>query len=772
MKTLAFFLSSFTELSHCMVPVFYAHSGNKTEQWHFLKDHLIAVGSLASHYAERNCPVMQDAAKWAGLLHDLGKYRDEFQQYLRSERDGGVETRHAVYGAALAFQRDWLGPAFAIAGHHAGLYDLNQLQTLVEDPKYRVEERLPLIIERFEKEHSSIPQYISEPEFVNGNPHRAEFYIRILFSMLVDADFIDTESHYTGTLRGAITLAPSELLQRLIDEKAGKSQDGVLNTIRNQIFQQCLDKAAKPQGFFSLTVPTGGGKTLSGMAFALAHAARHTLRRVIVVIPYLSIIEQNAAQYRRILDPENIGIVIEHHSAVNVPEDNDETRPLAPFEKHPNEYAAENWDAPIIVTTSVQFIESLFACRTSRCRKLHNIARSVVIFDEVQTLPNHLLNPLLNVFHELHDNYGVSFVFSTATQPAFRHRSLSLSEGFKPNEVQEITQDTDQLFQQLRRVTISAPKTDEVLSWDALSKQMSEQSQALSIVNLRRHAFELWQKLRREVPIDEKGAVFHLSSAMCAEHRLDVLGADREPLPGTIRYRLRNDQPCRLVSTQLIEAGVDVDFPIVWRALGPLDSIVQAAGRCNRENKLRDDDGNPKFGEVIVFRPEDNKLPPGVYRTATEITVNLLADTEVDALATDHMLFERYFDQLYQYVPNDNGVQQEREKLHFRKVAELAKVIESDTQAVIVPYGKGCDLIEEIRTRPVVKGSPRFNRNDMRKLQRFMVNLHQRDFQRLFTLKAIKPLLPNLDIQVLAEGWYHPDLGIVIEQRPLEDFLI
>ncbi|MDD5463205.1 MAG: hypothetical protein PHG00_16530 [Methylococcales bacterium] len=295
-------------------------------------------------------------------------------------------------------------------------------------------------------------------------------------------------------------------------------------------------------GIFSLTVPTAG-KTLSGMAFALAHIAKpeHQLRRF---------------------------IVIEHHSAIKIADDTDETRPYPPFEKHAAEYVAENWDAPIIVTTSVQFIESLFGCRTSRCRKLHNIAHSVIIFDEVQTLPSHLLNPLLNVFRNLRDNYGVSFVFSTATQPAFRHRPLSLSHGFKPDEIQEITQDTSHLFDSLRRVTIRTPKANETTSWDKLASDMSEHKQALCIVNVRNDAFGLWEKLRSQVSAEEKASIFHLSSAMCAEHRLAILGTDRDPQPGTIRYRLIYKQTCRLVSTQLIEAGVDVGFPIVWRALG------------------------------------------------------------------------------------------------------------------------------------------------------------------------------------------------------------
>lgn len=751
-----------------------AHTENSAGLPHTLQKHLQAVGNLARQFTESCNPDLAEPAYWAGLLHDLGKYRDEFQQYLRAERDSSAETHHAVYGAALAYQRGWLGPAFTIAGHHAGLHDLNELQTLVNGATYRAAERLPQLTDRFRAELSEIPPQISEPPFAE-NEHGAEFYIRMLFSMLVDADFLDTEAHYKAASRPTNKLQASELLQLIIAEKESKSNDGKLNAIRNHIFQQCLDKAQEPLGFFSLTVPTGGGKTLAGMAFALAHAAqpKHQLRRIIVVIPYLSIIEQNAAQYRRILDPNNLGIVIEHHSALNVPEDTSESRSRSPFEKHPNEYAAENWDAPIVVTTSVQFIESLFANRTSRCRKLHNIAHSVVIFDEVQTLPSHLLNPLLSVFRELRDNYGVSFVFSTATQPAFLYSPSSLTAGFKDGEIQEITRgNTEDNFRSLRRVSIHPPKPDETTGWDALAEQMTLHEQALCIVNIRRHAYDLWEKLRRTVPHEEKDAVFHLSSAMCAEHRFAILGDDREPESGTIRYRLRHNLPCRLVSTQLIEAGVDVDFPVVWRALGPLDSIVQAAGRCNRENRLCDNAGNPALGKVIVFRPEDNALPQGVYRTASDLTAALLAQVDADTLATDHALFGRYFDQLYQLVPTDQKtrIQDERAKLHYRKVAELAKVIESDTQAVIVPYGKGIGIVEEIRARVPIKGQPRFSRDDLRKLQRYMVNLHQRDFQKLAMYKAVSLLLPNLEIHVLDEGWYHQNLGLVIDKRPTEDF--
>ncbi|TAN48130.1 MAG: CRISPR-associated endonuclease Cas3'' [Methylococcaceae bacterium] len=752
-----------------------AHTENAHGNVHLLQEHLLSVGTLARRFVADGCPALSEAAYWTGVLHDLGKYRDEFQQYLRAERSSSAETHHAVYGAALALQRESYGLAFAIAGHHAGLHDRGDLEALLLGSKYQAERRVPPLLARFEQELGKVPERIIDPAFIEHSPHSVEFYIRMLFSLLIDADRLDTEAHGTGFCRVPLKLNTDGLLERLIAEKNSKSAEGELNALRNRIFQACLDQASAPPGFFSLTVPTGGGKTLSAMAFALTHSARNGLRRIIVVIPYLSIIEQNAAQYRRIFDPNDEGIVVEHHSAVRAPEDGDESRPLSPFEKHPAEYAVENWDAPVIVTTSVQFIETLFACRTSRCRKLHNIARSVVLFDEVQTLPTHLLNPLLNVFRELRRHYGTSFVFSTATQPAFRRRPLSLTEGFAPGEIKSIIDNatTETLFRRLNRVAFKPfPRHGETLSWAALAEAMAERDQALCVVNVRRHAFELWEKLRGRVPAEKKDAVFHLSSAMCAEHRLARLGDEQNPAPGTIRYQLRYQQPCRLVSTQLIEAGVDVDFPVVWRALAPLDSIVQAAGRCNRENRLTDEMGKPRLGEVIIFRPEQHNLPAGIYKTAADLTVSLLEKWEADALTTDPTLFECYFDQLYQNVPTDRKVQDERENLHFRKVAESARVIEEDTQAVIVPYGAAREIVRDIRERPVKKGKPRIDRSDMRKLQRYMVNLHSRDYSRLQQFSAIESLLPNLDIPVLKEGWYHDHLGIVIDQRPTEDFLL
>ncbi len=746
---------------------FWAHTENPSGKPHLLKDHLREVGKLARQFAERGNPDLAQAAEWAGLLHDLGKYREEFQAYLLGKRQSSHETHHAVYGAALAFKHRNLALAFAIAAHHAGLHDTESLRELLSDARYNFK-CLPELQQRFETEVGNLNLGFSDPDFCKDKL-RLEMFTRMIFSALVDADFLDTEAHYQLQMRKSFPLEPERLLAQLLAEKNSKSTAGELNALRNRIFQQCLDAAAMRPGFFSLTAPTGGGKTLSGMAFALKHAQLHGLRRVIVVIPYLSIIEQNAAQYRRIFDPDGKGIVIEHHSAVEPRRaDPNEERPLNPLERSPLEYASENWDAPIIVTTSVQFIESLFASRTSRCRKLHNIARSVVIFDEVQTLPTHLLNPLLNVLRELQRTYGVSFVFSTATQPAFS-KSSSVIEGFAADEITEITEDTGRTFQQLQRVRYRFSSPVETIGWATIAARMVEGKQALCVVNTRRHAFELWSDLHRALPETERDSLFHLSSWMCAQHRFDQLGDDKAMAAQTIRARLKRGAPCRVVSTQLIEAGVDVDFPLVYRALAPLDSIVQAAGRCNREGRLTDESGRPLLGEVMIFIPEENRLPPGIYQTATGITSTLLQQISEQQLATDHQLFERYFTQIYQYADTDaQAIQELRAGFNFRTVAREAKVISDDTRPVIVPYGASSDIIAAIKD----KGRENFSKYDLRKLQRYIVNLRAHDFLLLQSLGQIRELFPNWEMYVLAEGLYDKRFGVILNQRSEEDFII
>ncbi|MEW6360491.1 MAG: CRISPR-associated helicase Cas3' [Pyrinomonadaceae bacterium] len=743
---------------------FLAHTENIEGRVHRLSDHLVSVGELAGEFIKQANPELSEIARWAGLLHDLGKYKVEFQDYLLGRRERSAETHHAVYGAALAYHKRCIPIAFVVAGHHRGLHDTQSLRDMITHPQYDALAKCSQLAKLFSAEIEKIPESLPKHAcFSSSESLRAEFAIRMIFSALVDADFLDTEAHYLGRKRPALAKLEAERLLSLLDAErqrkstSSRSNNEILNQLRNKIFSQCVEAGAGPQGFYSLTVPTGGGKTISSMAFALAHAARHGLRRVIVVIPYLSIIEQNSTEYRSILDPDNSGIVIENHSAVWIPAEAEEERSASESrERNPLVLAAENWDAPIVVTTSVQFLESLLANRPSKCRKLHNIARSVVIFDEVQTMPQNLLRPLLSVFRELKENYGVTFLFSTATQPAFR-KQFNLPNGFDKSEVSEIIADPEQLFSHLRRVQYKI-EISEPLSFEELARKMSEHEQVLVVVNTRSHAFELFEATSQY----NKNVGYHLSSAMCPQHRLDTLQE--------IRKRLACGRPCSVVSTQLVEAGVDLDFPVVFRALGPLDSIVQAAGRCNREGRCDE-------GIVYVFKPRDHRVPPGVYHSATERTAMILADIGEDRLATDPTIFADYFTQIFANADAGTAIEQERLRLNFQTVAENSKVIRDDGRPVIVPYKNAMKLVENLRSKKDVRGELRFS---LRQLQRFMVNLRSNEFDLLKANRLISPLFgfngngepigPSL--WLLSEQSYDATFGVLIDRRPSTDFIL
>lgn len=746
-----------------------AHTENVLGKTHKLSEHLSEVGKRARAFMYSANPKLAESAEWAGLLHDIGKYRTEFQEYIRGIREKSAETHHAVYGAALAFQKRCLPVAYTIAGHHRGLHDTAALKSFIADPKYDAAASCTDLTKLFETEVCKIPDTIPTPEiFIEPDKIQdAELAVRMIFSTLVDADFLDTESHYQAADRvAAPELDPSKLLGLLDATRKSKSEatesaNRELNKIRNAIFDDCVKKAEGPQGFYSLTVPTGGGKTISSMAFALRHCSVHNLRRVIVVIPFLSIIEQNAAIYRHIFDPENRGVVIEHHSAVNLAEEQNSGGEVSePRARNPLILAAENWDAPIVVTTSVQFLESLLANKPSRCRKLHNIARSVVIFDEVQTMPAALLAPLLSVFRQMSKDYGVSFVFSSATQPAFR-RQFNLVNGFQPDEIREIVSDPQIIFKNLQRVKYKFRIESEV-SLETIAEEIANENKALAVVNTRKEAFELFEAVERIARED----CFHLSSAMCPEHRSDVLKE--------INQRLADDRPCRLISTQVVEAGVDIDFPVVYRALGPLDSIVQAAGRCNREGRM-------EYGTVYVYRPVEGKLPPGVYRLATARTNEILSDADENRLATDPEIFANYFSLLYRDQNTGQEIEDHRLRFNFETVARLSKVIPDEGTPVVVPYkgesGAAMAIVNEIRERR----DPRsFSRNDLRMLQRFMVNLRIDDFSFFKSRGLAKPIFGlnkngepiGPSIWVLDIAAYSDKFGVVKEQRSVEEFIL
>ena len=461
---------------------------------------------------------------------------------------------------------------------------------------------------------------------------------------------------------------------------------GVVNTVRREIYDLCLKAAVLDRGIFRLVAPTGAGKTRSGLAFGLAHALRHDQERVIFAVPYLSITDQVAAVAREIF---GAGAVLEHHSGVLTREPTDRNR-----------LAVQNWEAPLIVTTTVQLLESLLSNRPSRCRKLHNIAGSVIVLDEVQTVPVRMLQPAVSVLNELVQRYGCSVVLSTATQPALEVSSRFL-QGFDTVVDIVAPETARQHFRKLRRVRYEVDPNP--ASWGRIAAALGREKRAMVVVNTRADARDLHTAA---TALDVRAE--HLSASMCGAHRVDVL---RE-----VRRKLDAGEECRLISTQVIEAGVDVDFETVFRAFGPLDSIVQAAGRCNREGKLAE-------GRVVVFWPQDGSLPTGQYLTATHQARNMLR-RGVDL--HDPQIFERYFTRLYQGVGTDAaGIQGLRRQFDYPEVAQRFRIVEDAQQDVIIPYDdRARSLIKRIRS------AGELNAGDLRKLQRYTVGLYTDDFDR------------------------------------------
>ena len=511
-----------------------------------------------------------------------------------------------------------------------------------------------------------------------------------------------------------------------------------VNQLRADVLRQCRGKARDAPGLFSLTVPTGGGKTLSSLAFALEHAKLHHKRRIIYVIPYTSIIEQTADIFRDIFGEA----IIEHHS-------NADADPGAETSK--SRLACENWDAPIVVTTNVQFFESLFAAKTSRCRKLHNIVDSVVVLDEAQLLPPEFLQSILDVLNLLTQHYGVSVVLSTATQPALSTREYfdTRSNIRGLNNVREIVSNPDALYRALERVEVRLPADwNAPVSWEKLAEEIGQHDSVLAIVNRRKDARELWQRM-------PEGAL-HLSALMCGEHRSQTIRH--------IKARLVSAIPTRVVSTQLVEAGVDVDFPVVYRAMAGLDSIAQAAGRCNREGKLA------QLGEVVVFVPPQ-PAPPGTLRKGEDACRSVLHAHTGKPLDRD--LFARYFEKFYYACDLDAKgigellkVEAQTLGVRFRTAAEKFKLIQDEDTAPVIARYRGMsgkdDTVDSLLNRLQKHGPERWL---MRKLQRYTVNIARRDAMRLLAQRDVTEAIPGLFMQT--NDWlYHDNLGLMMDRGP------
>lgn len=733
---------------------YWAHSGG-----HLLASHLRAVALLAAEFSSP-FDAAEPSQRWAylaGLWHDLGKYRPGFQKYVRlgdnpdahiEGKVGGREKTHSAAGALWAMQQ--LNQpnrpygnilAYLIAGHHAGLADWTgdlewRLQS--EDARRELDEALGAELPPDVRAHCALTAHIP------GGASGFALWVRMLFSCLVDADFLDTEAHFDAgkpaRREGFPTLAQMREAFDVHMAALPVAQTPV-NTLRADILRQCRAKAALPAGFFSLTVPTGGGKTLSSLAFALEHAQVHGKRRVVYAIPYTSIIEQTADVFRNVFKALGDEVLIEHHSQADA---------AAADETARSRLACENWDAPLVVTTNVQLFESLFAAKTSRCRKLHNLVGSVIVLDEAQQLPPAFLQPILDVLRLLVEHYGATVVLCTATQPALNSTTyFDDSKNLRGlQNVREIIDNPDALFDALRRVQVELPPDwTTPTPWADIAAQLSAEDCVLAIVNTRKAAREL-QRLMPE-------GTLHLSALMCGAHRRDVIAHIKERLKA--KREGRDTRPLRVVSTQLVEAGVDIDFPVVYRALAGLDSIAQAAGRCNREGRL---EGK---GRVVVFVPPE-KPPLGHLRKGADACISTLHSQAHDPLARG--LFARYFTEFYHSVDLDQHrvvnlltVQPRDLAVKFRSAAEAFRLIDdADSATVVVRYAVHQDHIESLLNTLAAEGPQRWL---MRKLQRYTVAIPQRLATQMLGQGDLTLPMPGLYVLANTDNLYSNILGLL-----------
>lgn len=733
---------------------FYAHTKSPSDKsdWQRLIDHLTRTADLAEQFGrDAN---LAELAYIAGLVHDLGKYSTEFQQRLE-----GKNTRvdHSTAGAVELYRLFKGTPhealvsllAYCIIGHHSGM------------PDYGGETDLPgdgTLVARMKATLPDYSAYLSEldlkelqfPSKVHIRPVKKNlgfslaFLTRMIFSALVDADFQETEEFILGKKPRGEYDEIETLCNRFNQYLAQfANPNNSVNRKRTETLQACLAQAEHHPGFFTLTVPTGGGKTLASMAFALNHAAANKLKRIIYVIPFTTIIEQNAAVFKNILGEEN---VLEHHSNFDWEKMRRQFTEL-PDSETSNVYiklklAAENWDIPIIVTTNVQFFESLYANRSSRCRKLHNLAKSVIIFDEAQMLPRDYLYPAMFAVWELVTNYGASAVFCTATQP-------NLAQ-FLPNgtNITELAPNPEKLFAFYRRVeVVNLGKLDDT----ELLNRLNDHKQVFCIVNTRRHAKGIFDGL-----LPEGG--FHLSTLMCPAHRTETIAQ--------IRECLASGMMCRVVSTTVMEAGIDLDFPVGYRALAGLDSINQAAGRVNREMSL-------KQAKLFIFEPDSTyvKRLPKFIAQNVEVALSVLRDYRNEPISV--AAIQAFFDRLYSLKDKQDfdyknilGCFKKSQPNHldFATAAENFQIIEDNTLSIIIPYNQEANqLIEELKTTP-------FPSSTLRKLQPYTVSIYAQEFDALSSKGAIETIADKYPV-LCDMKLYHPKTGLVVPESTEGDAL-
>ena len=753
-----------------------------------LSEHIEGVAQHCAQFLEQaGLPELAPLGRLLAQLHDAGKAQPAFQRYILGKSD--QKAPHSAAGALLAtsllpshpkgcpLKRTRIAQllAYAISGHHRGLYNYGELETKLKDidTKDRCKKaegdlsELMSEVQNWVKEHGAKTEaYLRKLASRVEEEEQAQALIRLLFSCLVDADFLDTEAFMDEERKERRHEATSgyaslEVLRdRLTKHMEGFSKAGAINEARRAFLNQCREHGRTcPKGYYSLFLPTGGGKTLSSMAWALETALKHEAQRIIYVIPYTSIITQTAGIFREIFGEEN---VLEHHSDISFSGD-EASQEAERYER--TRLLAENWDAPIIVTTNVQFFESLFSHKVSRNRKVHSIANSVVVFDEVQMFPTEFLSPMLRLLEDLKHIYGTQLLFCSATLPPF---DKDHSSPFKKvndyhqlsDAIQPIVPEDLELFKVFDRVIYHLE--EKTYTTEVLAQALGQHASALCVVNSRRDAAQLYRALLETGK--EAQEVIHLSRNMCSAHLKERIAE--------IRQRLKEDIPTIVISTQLIEAGVDIDLPIVYRAMSGLDSIVQAGGRCNREGK------RPAPGEVHVFSLSDGSKAIGAIAQGQHATRFLLDnDKEPTRSSMPLELIEAYYNCYYASIESfdtkDIGEnlydedEAKRWRFDFEQASDAFRLIDNVDHDLFVPYARGKELIEELQRQTL-----HLDRRTMRELQQYHVSISKGRYKELMAARLLSEVVVNRDtkqtILVLEPQGYDEALG-VCTTNPLLD---
>lgn len=673
-----------------------SHSKNAEGNEHRLAAHLHDVSKIMIGFTNRY--EYKPFFALTGFLHDFGKYQPAFQEYLKlGGRRGSVP--HASLGASAAKYYKLYEAAFVIDGHHKGIPNYAELQDDIAENIEFDSHLFPLLREIFLKD-LGVDEKMFANEQLKMNSSERDVFIRYLFSSLTDADWLDTEKHFNSTIaesRFSPIINTDLLIGKLEDEIVSKNKKGYINRLRNKVREYAIKKAERLTGFYSMTLPTGMGKTLTSISWALHHAKHNKLNRIIIVLPFISIIDQAAKELKRIFGEE---WVLEHHSNYN--DDDEVNKEIAKekmeYGKYAMRLATENWDYPIIVTTTVQFFESLFGNKPSRCRKVHNISQSVVIFDEVQTLPKELVVSTLSMLTSVQKIMGTSFLFCTATQPAFER-----TDKFNGIEnIESLVENPKEIFDATRRVCYNAVDNYQPISINNLANQVKTKGiSTLSIFNTKEQALLFYKEIKKSLTCK----TFHLSTNMYPAHRKRVIYE--------IRECLKNQEKIIVASTQLIEAGVDFDFPCVYREIAPLESIIQSAGRCNREGKME----TP--GKVFIFRLDNTSTPSRQYSSLANFANELYNGKE--ELLFEHDFFKEYYRKAIDlFVDTDKKkIEDDRKSLNFKTVAEKYKLIENQTISIFILSDESRALYESIRYKPI------FSRADYRKMQQYTVQVFE-----------------------------------------------